>query len=186
MDRFAALYAAGNFLAAHLDRVGPAHWTLVTPCPEWDVRALLNHVIGGDYRYALMLHGAGPEDLAASRAEDHVGDDPVRAFRRSRAQVAATFAEPGALDRVIQHRAGERTGAHLLGMRTVDYAAHGWDLARTLEVVAAPDPELVAHLMTLQPLLEWGRERGFYAPPPPLPPGAGDWEVWLSLTGRSP
>ncbi|MDP9370241.1 MAG: maleylpyruvate isomerase family mycothiol-dependent enzyme [Chloroflexota bacterium] len=62
-----------------------------TPCAEWDVRALLNHLILVNLFYAAMAEGQPlpPADT------DFVGDDHVEAFRRSGRTVRAAFSRQG-------------------------------------------------------------------------------------------
>jgi uncharacterized protein (TIGR03083 family) len=46
-----------------------------TPCAEWTVRLLLNHVITGTQWYACVIEGRATPD----RSIDQVRDDPTRA-----------------------------------------------------------------------------------------------------------
>ena len=187
METFQAFEAARDAFDARLREVKSGQWKLGTPCPDWDVRALVNHVIGGNVRYVMLLHGAGLEEINASRSMDHAGDDPVAAFRHSAAELQSAFEEPGALSRRVQHPGGELSGADLLGARIIDYAAHGWDLARAIGGDERLDEELIAYLLTSTPLLErleWGRARGYFAQPPQIPSDASAQARWLNLTGR--
>jgi hypothetical protein len=78
----------------------------------------------------MLLHGATTDEVEATRAVDHLGDDPVASFVATAAELKEAFGEPGAMARTAYHRAGGRTGAQLLGMRVLDVAVHTWDLAR--------------------------------------------------------
>ena len=55
------LVVANDEFARRLRLVGPDGWRRPTPCSERDVRALVNHVIGGNVRYQLLLSGAPTE-----------------------------------------------------------------------------------------------------------------------------
>ena len=118
---------------------------------------------GGNVRYRMLLHGAGAAEVDASRALDHVGDDPPALFARTADEVVAAFHEPGALERVVDHPAGRRTGRELLGQRVVEWAVHGWDLARAVGGDEALDPAVVEWLWEQTALVERGRQDGFYA-----------------------
>jgi len=120
-----------------------------TPCTEWDVRALLNHVIGtlwlaeglfGDQapRYPMAPGGLPPADL--------VGDDPAAAY--AEAATAALAASAGdALTRLHVTPLGEMPGPGLAGFTTLDILVHGWDLATATGQPADLDGRLAAHVL---------------------------------------
>lgn len=140
-------------------------WGRPTPCTEWDVHGLVNHVTGGNVRYRMLLDGADAVEVEASRALDHVGEDPPALFARTADEVVAAFHEAGALDRVVDHPAGRRTGAELLGQRVVEWAVHGWDLARAVGGDEDLDPAVVGWLWARTALIERGQRDGFYDAP---------------------
>jgi len=74
------LSRADDGFAQRLALVRPDQWAAQTPCTEWDVRALVNHVVGANRRYTMLLHGATTDEAEATRAVDHLGDDPVASF----------------------------------------------------------------------------------------------------------
>lgn len=129
-DRLArALDAAG----AVIDAIGNDQWSNPTPCPEWNVRALLNHVVGGNRLFVRVLSGEQmppPETLAKLRGADQLGEDPPAAFRESGEALMEAFRRPGALDGVYQVPAGRVPGVVALHLRVTELLVHGWDLAR--------------------------------------------------------
>jgi uncharacterized protein (TIGR03086 family) len=141
------LQAAADDFGRRLRLVGPGDWGRPTPCTGWDVRALVDHVVGGNVRYALLLHGAATAEVEATRAVDHLGDDALGAFERTAREVLACFAEDGAQRRTFQHVAGPRTGRELLSMRILDTEVHAWDLARALGADERLDDDVVAYLL---------------------------------------
>ncbi|HEX8771240.1 MAG TPA: TIGR03086 family metal-binding protein [Acidimicrobiales bacterium] len=173
-----ALTIANDGFEQRLRAVRPEDWGRATLCTEWDVRALVNHVVGGGVRYTMLLHGATPEEVEATRALDHLGDEPVASFITTAEQVEAAFAEEGALERTVRHRTGERTGRELLGMRVVDVAVHGWDLAVAIGGDETIAPDTVEFLLYLSPDLEGGRRAGAFAQP------VGESPIGASLQGR--
>lgn len=181
------LSQADDGFIQRLALVGPEQWTAPTPCPEWDVRALVNHVVGANRRYTMLLHGASADEAGATRAVDHLGDDPVASYAATAAELKAAFGEPGAMARTARHPVGERTGAQLLGMRVLDVTVHTWDLARAIRADESLDPELVAFALTLQDTFDAGHQRGSFAPPPgPAPAGSSAQVRLLYLLGRQP
>jgi uncharacterized protein (TIGR03086 family) len=120
-----------------------------TPCTEWDVRTLLNHVIGtlwlaeglfGDQapRYPMAPGGLPPADLA--------GEDPAAAYAEA-AAAALAAAAGDALTRTHVTPLGEMSGPGLAGFTTLDILVHGWDLARATGQAADLDGRLAAHVL---------------------------------------
>ena len=181
------LSRADDGFAQRLALVRPGQWAAPTPCTEWDVRALVNHVVGANRRYVMLLHGATTDEVEATRAADHLGGDPARSFAATSAELTAAFAEPGAMARTANHGAGERTGAQLLEMRVVDIAVHTWDLARAIGAGESLDPDVVAFALTLQDTFDAARQRGAFAPPPSKTPADSSAQArLLYLAGRRP
>ncbi|HEX3898619.1 MAG TPA: TIGR03086 family metal-binding protein [Mycobacteriales bacterium] len=133
MDAFDVLDIATAGFASTLRFVEPADLTRSTPNPGWTVRDLLNHVVGGNRRYVLLLTGAPTEEVEALRDLDHLTTDPYADFVATAAEVSTAFRGPGVLDRIVHHRWGDRTGLQLLFLRITEHALHGWDLARAID-----------------------------------------------------
>lgn len=147
MDPFGALDVATAGFARTLALVQPDQWLADSPNPGWSVRDLVNHVIGGNRRYVLLLSGASTDQVEALRDLDHLGDDPITNFRVTAAAVSAAFGERGAMERVVHHRHGDRYGAELLVMRITEHALHGWDLARAISQDDSIDAPVVEALL---------------------------------------
>ncbi|MEV4052340.1 TIGR03086 family metal-binding protein [Amycolatopsis sp. NPDC049688] len=185
LDRF--LLASRGF-EHHLRAVPPDGWHAPTPCPEWDVRALVNHMTRGNLNYVGLLRGATREEFLALREEDALGDDPVAAFTGSVRACAAAFAGEGALDRVIDYPLGKLTGRRALAVRTTDSTVHTWDLARALGADETLDPGLVAWIDEDYDAIFAGLALNsrVFAGPPPVAPGASRQDRLLTRFGRDP
>lgn len=188
MDAFATLDRSRVEFRRVLADVDPQHWGLATPCEAWHVRALVNHVLGGNVRYTMLLHGAGPDEVAATRSLDHIGDDALTSFDESAAEVVAAFEEPGALERTVHHPAGDRTGLDLLWMRIAEWTVHAWDLASAIAADQRLDPQLVDALLARLTEHGTGLEgTGYYADAPAEMPGEAPAQACLLLAvGRHP
>jgi uncharacterized protein (TIGR03086 family) len=186
-DPLELLVVADDEFARRLRLVGPDDWRRPTPCAEWDVRALVNHVVGANVRYQLLLHGAPAERVEATRSVDHLGSDALASFVATADGVVACFSEDGALDRTAHHAAGERTGRELLAMRVLDAAVHAWDLARAIGSDETLDEEVVAFLLAYTADLDLGPGQRAFAPADAeVPPDASPRDRLLSRLGRHP
>jgi uncharacterized protein (TIGR03086 family) len=187
MTPFEALELSRAEFERPLDNIRASQWSLPTPCPDWSVWALVNHVVGGICRYTSLLHGATAEAVDATRALDHISPDPLRAFRAGCAEMIAAFQEPGALRRTVHHRAGDRSGGELLEMRVLEFTVHGWDLARAIGADDQLNRQLVERVVGR--LVEVGANRdgvNAFAPSRgPLSPDASVQDRMLHLTGRA-
>ena len=86
---------ASDTFGAHVHRVRPDQWDLPTPCTEWDVRTLVNHVVG-ENRWAVPLFGGGTIAEVGDRFDgDLLGADPVAAWDESAAEALAVDRRDG-------------------------------------------------------------------------------------------
>jgi uncharacterized protein (TIGR03086 family) len=187
MDAFETLDRSRIEFRRVLAGVTHEHWELPTPCDEWDVRELVNHVLGGNVRYTMLLHGAGPAEVAATRSLDHIGANALASFDTSAAEVVGAFEESDALERTVHHPAGDRSGLDLLWLRVAEWTVHGWDLARAIGGDEQLDPELVdalrVHLEDHGTGLETG---GYYKAPLPAGKETPAQTRLLLIAGRNP
>jgi uncharacterized protein (TIGR03086 family) len=164
--------------------VGSDQWAAPTPCSDWDVRGLLNHLVRGNEVYAAALAGReGP-----ARDADVLGADPAAAYQASAAAVVGAFREPGALDRPVTVPFGTVPGAMALDLRIVEVLTHGWDLARaTGRTVSFPDDVVEQEIaFSRQALPMIPPERSPFAPSHPVPDDAAPLDRLVALLGRDP
>src|SRR5258708_35778956 len=69
-----------------------------TPCDEWDVRALMNHMLDTQQYFVGSARG---EDVSppSQLPPQLLGDDPAADFDQARAETLATFAEPRVIEK---------------------------------------------------------------------------------------
>ncbi|WP_433048646.1 TIGR03086 family metal-binding protein [Dactylosporangium sp. CS-033363] len=172
--------------AAVLCAVRPEQWTAPTPCSEWDVRALVNHMARGNLSYVALLRGGTAAGFVRLRDEDALGNDPVVAYQESVRECAQAFRAPGALCRVLDYPLGPAPAAQLLAVRTTDSLVHTWDLARAAGGDETLDPDLVtwAAASLERTYANMSGLENFFAPPK-TPVGDGQ-ERLLRRFGREP
>jgi uncharacterized protein (TIGR03086 family) len=162
--------------------VRPDQLDVDTPCSEWTVRQLLNHLVGGTLLFQRMTTGGEPVD----RSADFLGADPAEAFRTGVAQLRAAFVADGAMTRVVTTPFGERPVAVLVDMRVTEMMTHGWDLAKATGQSTDLDPELAAHcLESFRAARATGMGRGMFAEAKEAPAGATVADQLAALAGRT-
>lgn len=134
-----AVAAAG----AVFDGVKAEQWGDPTPCTEWTVRDLMNHVVGGTRQFISLMSGGGPLD----RSADYLGSDPAGSFREAAGELRAIFAAEGALERLFPSPFGPQPGQFIAELRVTEMMTHGWDLARATGQSTDLDPELAESLI---------------------------------------
>jgi uncharacterized protein (TIGR03086 family) len=94
-------------------QVTAAHWTAPTPCTEWSVHDLVNHVVGEDRWIPPLLAGLTIAEVGNSLDGDLLGDDPTQAWSTAwtAALAAADATEP---DRIVQLSFGPTPTAEYL------------------------------------------------------------------------
>src|SRR6186997_2486953 len=75
-----------------------------TPCSEWTVRDLINHVTGGETMFAISAEqGDVPDDeLGRLMTGDNLGTDFKGAFHTATNRAMVAFEQPGVLEKVVK------------------------------------------------------------------------------------
>ena len=177
-----ALDATGRIVSG----IRPDQWEGRTPCGEWDVRELTNHVVSENLWAAELVSGKSIADMGDALEGDVLGSDPAAEYRRSAEVAGAAFEVPGALDAPCAVSYGPIPGADYLGHRLVDVVVHGWDLATATGQETTLDPELVDTCRTiLEPQMDLIRDSGMFGVPIESPPGADAQTRLLNSLGRA-
>ena len=90
-----------------VDQVGPGQWSDPTPCSDWDVRTLVNHVVAEDRWSVPLLAGRTIDEVGDRFDGDQLGADPIAMAREAAAQAEIAATHPGALDRTVHLSGGD-------------------------------------------------------------------------------
>jgi uncharacterized protein (TIGR03086 family) len=129
--------------AARVEQVTPENVGGPTPCTDWDVRSLLDHVAGELLWMPPLLAGKTIGDVGDSLDGDHLGSDVRAGF------AAATEAAQGAVVDVTDWSAavhvsyGDVPAHAYVDEVATDVLVHTWDLARAVGADEHLDEELV-------------------------------------------
>ncbi|MCP3822086.1 TIGR03086 family metal-binding protein [Streptomyces sp. A3M-1-3] len=153
-----------------------------TPCAEYDVRDLLNHLFHVVVNFQAL---AAKKDSDFSHTPDYLRGDWRGRFAEETGLLIAAWAAPGAEE--------GSTGAMNLPARTVgsmvllDLTVHVWDLARATGQDFTPDEAGVRALAALVAQMgPTARQMKVFAEPCPVPGGVTPFEELLASTGRNP
>lgn len=171
---------------AHLEGVGD-RWSAPTPCADWDVRTLANHVVGELLWVPPLLEGATIAEVGDRLEGDVLGSDPAATGRAAGDALRAAAAAPGAQDRTVHLSFGDFPGQEYLGQVASDVVIHTWDLARALGADAGIDPDALAYVDGfLTPQIPLWRSAGAFGPAVPSTAPAGSLDRLVAETGRDP
>jgi uncharacterized protein (TIGR03086 family) len=177
---------AADGFGARVHATRDDQWGQPTPCSEWDVRALVNHLVY-EMRWAPPLFAGMTIAEVGDRFDgDLLGGDPNGAWDDSAKEAVAAVSGEGAMERIVHLSFGEVPGREYALQLFADLLVHGWDLARAIGADQRLDPELVdACARWFGPMEEGYRQSGAIGPRPPAPAGADPQTALLAMFGRS-
>lgn len=168
--------------------IHPDQLTAPTPCAEYDVRKLVNHLLF----WGPSLEAAARKEVVSPPAEaeadvDLTEGDWAAALETHVDRTVGTWSEPGAWEG-ITHMGGVELPASLVGGMVVgELVVHGWDLAQATGQHPAWDDDLLGYLHAeIANSAEQGREMGVYGPEFAVPGSSFRLDQVLGLTGRNP
>lgn len=161
-------------------------WHLSTPCTDWDVRALVNHLTNENLWAEALFSGLTIAEVGDRFDGDVLGDDPGATYRASEEAAIAAVQEPDAMERTVDLSRGPTPGKVYAEELLFDFTIHAWDLARAIEADERLDPELVSFgLGWFGPMEEDYRRWGAIAERPPMPDDPDPQTLLLGMTGRA-
>jgi uncharacterized protein (TIGR03086 family) len=174
-----------------LARVQPGQYGDPTPCAAWDVRSLVNHLVGATYWFAEAVEsGVAPaEDQVLA---DFTADDPLAAFDAGAARAVAAFGAPGALGRVVHLPFGDMPASVFLALAVNDIFTHSWDVAKATGQPTDLAPDLAAELLAIVKMAVGPEFRGPegsgapFGPEVPVSPSAPPADQLAAFLGRTP
>jgi uncharacterized protein (TIGR03086 family) len=128
-----------------VSKVAPGQWAAPTPCSDWDVRALVNHVVGEERWTVPLMKGWTIAEVGNTLDGDLLADDPYGAAS-SAAREAAVAARLTVEKVHLSY--GDEEASEYLRQLAADHLIHGWDLAVAIGVPPRMDPELVDEVGT--------------------------------------
>jgi len=178
---------AAGAAALVVANVTPAELGGPTPCGEWDVQALLNHLIlWTSYSLERRAHG---ESVAPELMERDFSAAPDFAvdYRAQLDRALAAWADPAVWDRELDVMGAKTSAADVAALIIAELVLHGWDLAAaTGQEYAVSASAAEAALRAVEANAELFREYKGFADPLPTAADAGVLDRVLALSGRDP
>lgn len=179
-----AIKSAADAAAKVVAGVGPDQLESPTPCSEFDVRALGNHMTGF-LPYAANAIRKGPD--MEGEAPDFTEGDWAGNYRAMADDLVAAVSEPGVGEGEVKFGSGSMPAENALAIMLMELTVHAWDLARATGQDYQLDPATAAMAAAItSQAATTGRDSGFFGPEQPAPEGADEFVKALAVSGRDP
>ena len=158
-----------------------------TPCTEWDVRTLLNHLIlWTSHSAERRAHGESVSDELM--AKDFAAEpDFAAAYRAQLDRALAAWADPAAWERDLNVMGSATPATDVAALLIAEMVLHGWDLAAaTGQSYTVDDKAAMAALESVAANAELFRQYQGFAGPVSVPEEAPVLDRLLALSGRDP
>jgi uncharacterized protein (TIGR03086 family) len=157
---------------------------LDTPCSDWSVADVIDHLVGAQNWAACGVRGVDMTDTGAGSAQG----DFAATFDEAAADSLTAFAEDGALERTVNPGFGDMPAAALMGLATTDTFTHAWDLARATGQSTDLAPDLASILLAQARMMikdEFRSDEGrIFGPERTAPEGAPPADQLAAFLGR--
>ena len=187
-----AVRAAADLAATALTAVRPEQLTAATPCADYDVRALVDHLAWA----AVLSQRAATRmplehDWSSLTPAPFLDGVPVEqwaaAVPAELDTAADAWADPAAWEGETLMGTTPMPAEVVGPLMLAEFVLHGWDLAQAVGAPYEVPAELgAATLAAVQPVAQMGRDGGWYGPEVPVPADAPAFDRALGLTGRDP
>ena len=126
MDDVTLLRGVLGKTADLVDAVPDDAWERRTPCPDYDVRALVGHIVGWSEVFAAAAQG---EVYDGDPTAYTAGPDASGRFRKAAERIVDGWESLGTDRSVKLIGGGDIPAPMAVTMTATEYLAHGWDLA---------------------------------------------------------
>lgn len=161
--------------------------SIQTPCTDWTVRDLINHITGGSTMFAVCVEeGSVPDDLLGQlMGGDNLGDDFKGAWKAASQRAVVAFGLPGAMEKMVTLPFGTMPASIALNIAVFDVTTHACDLAsvtgQTIVDTDLLDAALIVGKQMIGPEM---RAPGVFDPEQPCADDAPVTQKLLAFAGR--
>lgn len=187
MNLHSEMAAAAVEAARAVGGVKPDQLTGPTPCTDWDLRTLVNHVILWTAHSAERR--ARDEPLPEELMNRDFAADPgfAEAYAAQLDRAVEAWSAPAAWEGELNVMGSPTPAADVGAMLVMEIVLHGWDVARAIgEDYRVPADVAAAVYRTVEGSAELFRKYEGFAGPVEVPGSAPVLDRALALSGRDP
>ena len=172
-------------LTALVDQLEPTDLDNPTPCTNFTVNGVLEHMIGGSTNFVPAFRGESPTEAAASPRI--TGQVPAAEFRQAMDQLMDAVNSPGAMERTVAAPFGDVPGSVFARFVAFDGLIHGYDLASSAGLAYDPPADVVAAVDSFarEALGADMRDGDTFALETVAPEGASTLDKLVAFSGRT-
>lgn len=155
-----------------------------TPCSEFDVKELGNHMTG----FLPYSASAAAKNTMSTDGEapDFTSGDWGATYRSFGEQLAKAWGAPGAMEGETEFGPGTLPAQNAAGITLMELVVHGWDLAAATGQSVAYAPEVVAATKRVVAGAVASGPADFFHPPVEIADSSADMDLLVALSGRRP
>ncbi|WP_042419509.1 TIGR03086 family metal-binding protein [Streptacidiphilus anmyonensis] len=184
-ELYGALRASAAETVRVLRGVDPAALDAPTPSAEWDLRAVVNHLIlWTAHNFALRAEGGS---VPAEWYERDFTAEPgwAEAYAQQVDKALAAWSDPSVWEREMPMGDSAVPAAAIAGMILLEFSLHGWEAAEgSGQTYTLDEATATAVLGQVEQWAEMFRQYDGFARPAPAGDDAGAFARALALSGR--
>jgi uncharacterized protein (TIGR03086 family) len=187
MNLHAEMTDAAGAAARTVGNVDAGQFGQPTPCTDWDVHALLNHLILWT-AYSLEARAQGTS-VGQELIDRDFAADPgfAAAYRAQLDRALAAWADPAAWERELPVMGTATPAADIAALNIAEMVLHGWDLAAaTGQRYTVSKSAASAAARAVEANADLFRQYQGFADPVEVPPSASALDRLLAVSGRDP
>ncbi len=178
------LAQAQNIASQVLSNVTADQLTNDTPCANWKVAQLIDHLVGSQHWSRSAIEGVDMDQTGEGSADG----DYLQAFNDAAQAALDAFNADGAMDRTVNPGFGDMPAPALLGLAVTDTFTHAWDVAKATGQDTNLDAQLADQLLAasrqmIQPAFR-SEEGNIFGPEKQAPEGASAADQLAAFLGR--
>jgi uncharacterized protein (TIGR03086 family) len=146
MDLYTLYHRTVECWADRVNAVGAGQWDDPTPCTEWTVSDLVNHVVSEDLWTVPLMEGQTIAEVGDRFDGDVLGADPVVTALDAAKGAVSVVGDRLPAGKKVHLSYGDEEAAEYVRQLAADHLVHSWDLAAATGGTTHLDPQLVTEV----------------------------------------